>query len=207
MQDLYTEYALGIDLGTTYSCISVFKNGVIEIIPNEINERTTPSIVSFLDNGKILAGEQTLNYEIKNPKNTIYSIKRLIGRVYNEKLKEEIEKEKWPFEVIKDNNGINSKIKIEINNEIKYYYPEEISSYVLKKLLESAKEYLGKKVNKAVITIPHNFSERQRDSTKKAAELAGIDVLGILSEPTAASLAYGLEKKLSNLNRNLDKSL
>jgi len=207
MQDLYTEYALGIDLGTTYSCVSVFKNGVIEIIPNEINERTTPSIVTFLDNNKILAGEQTLNYEIKNPKNTVYSIKRLIGKEYNDDLKKEIEKEKWPFEVVKDNKSINSKIKLEINNDIKYYYPEEISSFVLKKLLKSAEEYLEKKVDKAVITIPHNFSQKQRDSTKKAAEMAGIKVLGLLSEPTAASLAYGLEKKLSKLDKNMENSL
>ena len=207
MQNLYTDYALGIDLGTTYSCVSVFKNGVIEIIPNEINERTTPSIVTFLDNNKILAGEQTLNYEIKNPKNTVYSIKRLIGREFNEKLVKEIEKEKWPFEVVKEENNINPRIKIEINNENHYHSPEEISSFILKKLLRSAEKYLEKKVDKAVITIPHNFSERQKAATKKAAEMAGIKVLRILSEPTAASLAYGLEKKLSKFNKKLDTSI
>ena len=197
MEEIYSEYALGIDLGTTYSCVSVFRNGTIEIIPNEISERTTPSIVTFLDNNEIKVGEQTLNYEIKNPKNTVFSIKRLIGRELDEKMTEEIKKANWPFEVVKSENNLKPKIKVELNNETKDYYPEEISSFVLKKLLKSAKDYLGENVNCAVITVPHNFSVQQRAATKKAAEMAGIQVLRILSEPTAASLAYGLEKKFS----------
>ena len=201
MDDFYEEYALGIDLGTTYSCVSIFRNGTIEIIPNEISERTTPSVVTFLSGGDIKAGEQTLNYEIKNPQNTIYSIKRLIGREYDIKLEEEIKKENWPFKVEKIKENSKPKIKIELENEIKYYYPEEISSIVLKKLLKSSEEYLQKKVDKAVITVPHNFTSSQREATKQAAEMAGIKVLHLLSEPTAASLAYGLEKKLSNLTQ------
>ena len=198
----YSEYALGIDLGTTYSCVSIFKNGTIEIIPNEINERTTPSIVTFLSNGEVKAGEQTLNYEFKNPQNTIYSIKRLIGREFDDKLKEEIKNEKWPFEIVKLKDNSKPKIKVQLdNNKTKDYYPEEISSIVLKKLLKSAEDYLQKKVDKAVITVPHNFTKSQRKATMQAAELAGIQVLGLLSEPTAASLAYGLEKKLSKLNQ------
>ena len=205
MEDIYTEYALGIDLGTTYSCVSIFRNGAIEIIPNEISERTTPSIVTFLKNGDIKAGEQTLNYEIKNPENTVYSIKRLIGRQFDKKLEEEIKKEKWPFNVEKI--GQRPKIKIELENEIKYYYPEDISSIVLKKLIKSAEDYLQIKVNKAVITVPHNFEKDQREATKLAAEMAGIKVLRILSEPTAASLAYGLEKKLSKITQESIKIL
>ena len=194
--DNSTEYALGIDLGTTYSCIYIFKEGEIEIIPNEINEKTTPSIVTFLDNGDVKAGEQALNYEIKNAQNTIYSIKRLIGREFDKKLEEEIQKENWPFEIVKIDQNSKPKIKVNLNDEIKYYFPEEISSIVLKKLLKSAEDYLQKKINKAVITVPHNFTISQREATKQAAEMAGIDVLRILSEPTAASLAYGLEKKI-----------
>ena len=156
----YSEYALGIDLGTTYSCVSIFKNGTIEIIPNEINERTTPSIVTFLSNGEVKAGEQTLNYEFKNPQNTIYSIKRLIGREFDDKLKEEIKNEKWPFEIVKLKDNSKPKIKVQLdNNKTKDYYPEEISSIVLKKLLKSAEDYLQKKVDKAVITVPHNFTK------------------------------------------------
>ena len=208
MEEIYSEYALGIDLGTTYSCVSVFKNGAIEIIPNEISERTTPSIITFLDNNEIKVGEQTLNYEIKDPKNTIYSIKRLIGKEYNEKMIEEIKKENWPFEVVKSDNNLKPRIKLDFNNENCYYYPEEISSFILKKLLKSAIEYLGENVKDAVITVPHNFSVQQRAATKKAAEMAGINVLRILSEPTAASLAYGLEKKLSKtLQESEDKVL
>ena len=194
--DNSTEYALGIDLGTTYSCVSLFKEGEIEIIPNEINEKTTPSIVTFLDNGDVKAGEQALNYEIKNAQNTIYSIKRLIGREFDKKLEEEIQKENWPFEIVKIDQNSKPKIKVNLNDEIKYYFPEEISSIILKKLLKSAEDYLQKKINKAVITVPHNFTISQREATKQAAEMAGIDVLRILSEPTAASLAYGLEKKI-----------
>ena len=174
MEDLYTEYALGIDLGTTYSCISIFRNGAIEIIPNEISERTTPSIVTFLKNGEIKAGEQALNYEIKNPENTVYSIKRIIGREYDKKLEEEIKKENWPFKIEKLNQKSKSKIKIELENEIKYYYPEDISSIILKKLLKSAEDYLQININSAVITVPHNFSLHQREMTKQAAEMAGI---------------------------------
>ena len=206
MEEIDSEYALGIDLGTTYSCISVFRNGAIEIIPNEISERTTPSVVTFLDNNEIKVGEQTLNYELDNPKNTVYSVKRLIGREFDKKLSGEIEKENWPFEVVKSENNLKLKIKIELSNETKYYYPEEISSFVLKKLLKSSEEYLQKKINNAVITVPHNFSIQQRAATKKAAEMAGIKVLRILSEPTAASLAYGLEKKLSKLTQESNKS-
>ena len=201
MDEISSEYALGIDLGTTYSCISIFRNGVIEIIPNEIGERTTPSIVTFLDKDEKKVGEQTLNYEIKNPKNTVYSIKRLIGREFDKKMEEDIQKENWPFEVVKSKENSRPQIKIDLNNETKYYYPEVISSFILSKLIQSAKDYLGEIVNNAVITVPHNFSLKQREATKKAGEMAGIHVLHILSEPTAASLAYGLDKKLSKKSK------
>ena len=194
MEEICSEYALGIDLGTTYSCVSVFRKGAIEIITNEIDERTTPSIVTFLDNNETKSGEETLNFEIKNPKNTVYSVKRLMGRNFDQKMDEEIKKENWTFEVV--NKDQKPRVKIELSNKTEYISPEEISSLILKKLLISAEKYLGVKVNKAVITVPHNFSPQQKLATKKAAELANIQVLGILVEPTAASLAYGLEKKL-----------
>ena len=196
----YTENFIGIDLGTTYSWASVFRNGAIEIIPNGIGERITPSIITILNDNKIMCEEETLEYEIKSPNNTIYSIKRLIGRKFDENLEEEIKKEKWPFEVVKFNDDSKPRIKIEKDNKIIYKYPEEITSLFLKKIIKSSEKYLQKKISNAVITVPHNFTNNQREATKQAAEMAGIKVLRILSEPTAASLAYGLEKKLSKLN-------
>ena len=196
MSSLMKNYALGIDLGTTYSCISIYRDNKAEIIPNEMSERTTPSVVTFLNSNTIQVGEETLYSQFKNAKNSVYSVKRIIGRFYDEELKQIIEKSNWPFDIIEEKK--RPKIKIEIDNQIKTYFPEEISQLVLKKLLKSAEIFLGYKVNKAVITVPHNFTKTQREATKKAAELAGIDILQILSEPTAAALAYGLENKLKN---------
>ena len=130
----YTENAIGIDLGTTYSWASVFRNGAIEIIPNGIGERIAPSIITILNDNKIMCEEETLEYEIKSPNNTIYSIKRLIGRKFDENLEEEIKKEKWPFEVVKFNDDPKPRIKIEKDNKIIYKYPEEITSLFLKKI-------------------------------------------------------------------------
>lgn len=202
MAGLYEEYSLGIDLGTTYSCVSIYRDNKVEIIPNEINERTTPSIVTFLDNGIIKAGEEAWIHEINNSKNTVHSIKRLIGRFYDDELKSEIEKSNWSFVVVKE----NSRPKIKIDNHTKLYLPEEISQFVLEKLIKSAEKYLGKKVNQAVITVPHNFTEEQRKATEEAAKLAKIKVLRILSEPTAGALAYGLEKKIGNKKLSLSNN-
>ena len=192
------ELAIGIDLGTTYSCVAVMRDGNVEIIPNEFDENVTPSVVTFIDNG-ILVGEQALNQIIKNPKKTIYSIKRLIGRKYYEKeVQKDIKSNFWSFDIVeeKSNNTPIVKIEDEKNNFSMYYYPEQISRYILEKLVQNARNYLNKPIRKAVITVPAYFQDAQRKATELAANLAGLEVLRIVNEPTAASLAYGLNKKL-----------
>ena len=210
------ELAIGIDLGTTYSCVAVLRNDKVEIIPNEIGENITPSVVSFVDDG-ILVGEQTLNQLIKNPKKTIYSIKRLMGRNYNdEEVLKDIKSNFWTFDVVEQKSSLRPVIRIENNNKIDYYFPEQISKYILEKLVKSARNYLNIPIRKAVITVPAYFNDAQRNATKLAAKQAGLEVLRIINEPTAASLAYGLDTKLpkkeigtssifsinSNLNNN-----
>ena len=192
------ELSIGIDLGTTYSCVAVLRNGKVEIIPNENGQNLTPSIVSFIEEGDgVLVGEDTLNQLIINPKKTIYSIKRLIGRNYNDiEVQNDIKSNFWTFDIIEQKQSKRPVIEIKNKNDIKYYYPEEISKFVLQKLLQSARIYLGQPVKKAVITVPAYFNDAQRNATKFAAEQAGIQVLRIINEPTAASLAYGLDEKL-----------
>ena len=192
MDNLQDGYALGLDLGTTYSCIGVYRNGGVEIIPNKSGEKTTPSIVTILDDKTILKGEETLDHLVKDYDSSIYAIKRFIGRNVDQVVKDEIKKEHFPFEIVKDKKGnfplvlVNKKKK-----EIKFTL-EEISSFVIRKMVDSAESYLGKKVNSLVITVPANFNDSQRNCTKQAAQLAGINVLRIINEPTAAALAYGL---------------
>ena len=195
-------YSIGIDLGTTYSCVAVLRNGKVEIIPNENGQNLTPSIVSFIEEGDgVLVGEDTLNQLIINPKKTIYSIKRLIGRNYNDiEVQNDIKSNFWTFDIIEQKQSKRPVIEIKNKNDIKYYYPEEISKFVLQKLLQSARTYLGQPVKKAVITVPAYFNDAQRNATKFAAEQAGIQVLRIINEPTAASLAYGLDEKLPKNN-------
>ena len=186
------ELAIGIDLGTTYSCAAVLRNGKVEIIPNEIGEYLTPSIVSIVD-GKAIVGEQTFNHLIKNPKRTIYSIKRLMGRDLKDKeVQKDIKSNFWTFDIVERKPSPRPFIKID--NE--FYLPEEISALILKKIIQSATNYLEQPVNKAVITVPAYFNDNQRYATKLSAEEAGLEVLRIINEPTAASLAYGLDKKL-----------
>ena len=203
MRDEYNDedLAIGIDLGTTNSCLAVLRNNKVEIIPNELRENLTPSIVSFTDEGQ-LVGEDTFNQLIINPKNTIYSIKRIIGRTFTE-IKDDINSYFWNYDIIKIENEDEPKIKIITKgNNIDYYTPEQISSIILKKLLKSANEYLGKPVSKAVITVPAYFNDSQRQATKNAAILANIDVLNVINEPTAASLAYGLNKRIPKKENN-----
>ena len=191
------ELAIGIDLGTTFSCVSILRNGKVEIIPNELDENLTPSVVSFTDN-EILAGEQTTNQLIKNPKNTIYSIKSLIGRNIDDPIiSQEISTNFFNYDIVKPQQGKRPQIKIyKSNGENNYYYPEEISKFIIQKLMKSVTSYLGYSINKAVITVPAYFQDEQRNSTKLAAESAGLTVLRIINEPTAASLAYGLGEKI-----------
>ena len=191
------ELAIGIDLGTTFSCVAVVRNERVEIIPNEIGENVTPSIVSFTEDG-LLVGVQTSNQLIKNPKKTIYSIKRLMGKNYNdEEVLRDIKSNFWTFDVVKQQSGERPMIKIDNGYECKYYFPEQISKFILEKLVKSARIHLDNRpIKKAVITVPAYFDNGQREATKLAAEQAGLEVLRIINEPTAASLAYGLDKKL-----------
>ena len=189
----YEDLPIGIDLGTSFSCIAVYRNSSVEIIPNEIGDRTTPSIVSFLDN-EIFVGEQTEYLRLKDPKNKIYAIKRIIGRDFNDN---EVQEDIKNFSYIVNNN--NGRPQIEVNsNGIKKYSPEEISAKILKKLKQSAEIFLGKSINKVVITVPAYFTERQKQATKNAGEIAGLNVIKIINEPTAASLAYGFGKPQDN---------
>ena len=200
------ELAIGIDLGTTYSCVAALINNKVEIIPNEIGEKLTPSIVSFTDEG-ILVGEQTLNQLIKNPKKTIYSIKRMMGRNYNDKeVINDIKSNFWAFDVVEQESSKRPLIRIEKEKDkYDFYYPEQISKYILEKLVKSARTYLKQQITKAVITVPAYFNDAQRNATKLAAKEAGIEVLRIINEPTAASLAYGLDKKLPK-QKDLEKT-
>lgn len=203
------ELAIGIDLGTTFSSIAVIRNNKVEIIPNENWENLTPSVVSFVD-GKYLVGEQTLDQLIINPKNTIYNVKRLIGRMYrDDEILEDIKSGYFTFDIIEDKKSKRPLIKIE-NKEKKseFYFPEQISKFILEKLVKSANNYLEQTISKVVITVPAYFNNSQRNATKIAAEQAGLEVLRIFNEPTAASLAYGLDKKLklkNSLNNNINK--
>jgi len=182
---------IGIDLGTTYSCVGIFRNGSVEIIPNELGNRITPSVVAFTDDDR-LVGEAAKNQAALNPKRTIYSVKRLIGRKYNDK-EVQMDKKLLPYDII-DKDG-KPYIQVETKGQKKLYSPEEISAMILTKMKTVAENFLGTKVKNAVITVPAYFNDSQRQSTKDAGTIAGLNVLRIINEPTAAAIAYGLDKK------------
>ena len=195
MSELQDGYALGLDLGTTFSCIGVYRNGGVEIIPNRNGDKTTPSIVTIIDEKTILKGEETYQHLVKDYDSSIYAIKRFIGRDFKDKkVKEEINIENFPFKIVGDKDGKFPIVAINKSNKEMKFTLEEISSYIIRKMADSAEDYLGKKVNKLVITVPANFTDGQRKCTENAAKLAGIEVLRIINEPTAAALAYGLGK-------------
>ena len=191
------DYAIGIDLGTTYSCIGVYRKGGVEIIPNSMGERITPSIVIFNDD-EILVGEDTTDILVKHYDNCIYEVKRLIGLdITNKKYEEEIKR--LPFKVVKSNKKNCADIEVTIKGEKKILSPVEISSLIIKKMVHNAENYLDKTIKKLVITVPAYFNEDQKKLTRQAAEMVGYDVLKIINEPTAAALAYGFtEEKLEN---------
>ena len=182
---------IGIDLGTSNSCVAVVEAGEPKVITNSEGARTTPSIVGFAKDGERLVGQSAKRQAVTNPENTIFSAKRLIGRKYKE-VKNEVKN--LPYEVVSGKNG-DAYIKCKEGDEEKEYAPEFISSIILSKLKADAEAYLGEEVKQAVITVPAYFNDSQRQATKDAGEIAGLEVLRIVNEPTAASLAYGLEKK------------
>ena len=183
---------IGIDLGTTYSCVSIFQNGRVEVIANDQGQRTTPSMVAFKDNERLI-GDAAKNQISTNVENTIFDAKRMIGKKFTDPVVQS-DLKYWPFKVeaSSDNKPV---IKVNYMNEEKLFSPEEISSMVLTKMKEIAEKYLGENISQAVITVPAYFNDSQRQATKDAGKIAGLDVLRIINEPTAACLAYGIEKK------------
>lgn len=183
---------IGIDLGTTNSCVAVMEGNEPTVIVNEEGKRTTPSIVGFLNNGERKIGDPAKRQAITNPKKTIMSVKRFIGKRYSEITSDDLKLA--TFDIVK---GDNDTIKIKIEDRL--YSPQEISAMVLQKLKKTAEDYLGQEVTEAVITVPAYFNDSQRQATKEAGEIAGLDVKRIINEPTAAALAYGLDKKDQNI--------
>ncbi|KAK7712357.1 Heat shock protein ssb1 [Diaporthe eres] len=191
--------AIGIDLGTTYSCVATYEGSNVEIIANEQGSFTTPSFVSFTAEERLI-GEAAKNQAAMNPVNTVFDVKRLIGRRYDDPTVKK-DQESWPFKVVDDNG--NPKVEVEYLGETKQFSPQEISAMVLVKMKEIAETKLGKKVEKAVITVPAYFNDNQRQATKDAGSISGLNVLRIINEPTAAAIAYGLGSNKSNKERNV----
>ncbi len=177
---------IGIDLGTTNSCVSVMEGNEPVVIPNAEGKRTTPSIVAFVEGGERKVGDPAKRQAVTNPKNTIYSIKRFMGNKYSES---KLEADRVPYKVVK---GDNDTPRVDIDGRL--YTPQEISAMVLQKMKKTAEDYLGTEVKEAVVTVPAYFNDSQRQATKEAGEIAGLKVSRIINEPTAAALAYGLDK-------------
>nr|BAJ93696.1 predicted protein [Hordeum vulgare subsp. vulgare] len=188
---------IGIDLGTTYSCVGIFKNGRVEIIANDQGNRITPSYVAFTAEGERLIGDAAKNQLTSNPENTVFDAKRLIGREFSDPSVQQDIKH-FPFKVVEKNS--KPAIQISTGKEQKIFTPEEISAMVLGKMREIAEAYLGKKVTHAVVTVPAYFNDAQRQATKDAGTISGLNVLHIINEPTAAAIAYGLDKKEGEKN-------
>lgn len=178
---------IGIDLGTTNSCVAVIENGEPVVIANTEGSRTTPSVVAFTKNGERLVGTVAKRQAVTNPQNTVFSIKRFMGRRHSEVAAEE---KLVPYEITE---GVNGDCQIRVQG--KMYRPPEISALILRKMKDTAELYLGETVSQAVITVPAYFNDSQRQATKDAGHIAGLEVLRIINEPTAAALAYGLDKR------------
>jgi molecular chaperone DnaK len=182
---------LGIDLGTTNSCMAVMEGGDPVVLENSEGARTTPSVVAFTKSGERLVGQAAKRQAITNPQNTIFSIKRFMGRKFDEVFEEQ---KRVPYKIVKAANG-DAHVQVEVNGQLKTFSPPEISAMILSKLRSDAEAKLGEKITQAVITVPAYFNDSQRNATKDAGKIAGLEVLRIINEPTAASLAYGLDKK------------
>jgi molecular chaperone DnaK (HSP70) len=185
---------VGIDLGTTYSCVAVWKNGRVEICPNEQGNRITPSSVAYTSDGQRLVGDASKNQAASNPVNTIFDVKRLIGRKF---MDSSVQKDAklLPFKIIKDPSSDKPKVQVHTGSENKIFSPEEVSAMILRKMKETAEAFLGEPVNHAVVTVPAYFNDAQRQATKDAGAIAGLKVERVLNEPTAAAIAYGLDRK------------
>src|SRR5438132_13249082 len=181
--------AIGIDLGTTNSCVAVMEGNKPKVIENTEGARTTPSMVAFTDTGEVLVGQTAKRQSITNPENTIFAIKRLIGRRYDDPMTQK-DKGMVPYKIVA---GPNGDAWVEVKG--KTYSPSQTSAFILAKMKETAEAFLGQKVEQAVITVPAYFNDAQRQATKDAGRIAGLEVLRIINEPTAASLSYGLDKE------------
>ncbi len=180
---------IGIDLGTTNSCVSIMEGGVPKVIENAEGARTTPSIVAYQDDGEIVVGASAKRQAVTNPKNTLFAVKRLIGRRFEEK---EVQKDigLMPYKIFKNDNG-----DAWVEAQGKKMAPPQVSSEVLRKMKKTAEDYLGEEVTEAVITVPAYLNDSQRQATKDAGRIAGLDVKRIINEPTAAALAFGMDKQ------------
>ena len=193
--------AIGIDLGTTYSCVGVWQNGKVDIIPNDMGERTTPSYVAFTDTER-LVGDAAKNQITRNPTNTVFDAKRLIGRKFEDReVQEDIKL--WPFKVVKDPKSDRPQVQITYQKQEKKFFAEEISAMVLQKLKQTATDFIGKEVKDAIVTVPAYFNDSQRQATKDAGTISGLNVLRIINEPTAAAIAYGLDKQTGKKEENV----
>ncbi|BBA85075.1 molecular chaperone DnaK [Candidatus Nardonella dryophthoridicola] len=183
---------IGIDLGTTNSCVSVIENNKPKVIENSEGDRTTPSVVAYTKDGEVLVGQSAKRQAITNPKNTLFAIKRLIGKKFSD-ISNKMDINVMPYKIVESDNG---DAWVEVDN--KKIAPQQVSAEILKKMKKTAEDYLGEKISEAVITVPAYFNDTQRQATKDAGKIAGLDVKRIINEPTAAALAYGLDKNLSN---------
>lgn len=190
---------VGIDLGTTYSCVAVMRGNAVDIISNDQGNRITPSYVAFTDTER-LVGDAAKNQSAMNPANTVFDAKRLIGRTFDDS-DVQADRKHWPFDIV--DVGNKPMIEVEYKNETKQFSAEEISSMILTKMKETAEEYLGEAVTQAVVTVPAYFNDQQRQATKDAGTIAGLEILRIINEPTAAAIAYGLSQQSKNEEQNV----